>query len=1736
LRETLESLEKEIQERKAAFATSEGIMGDTDAQFEQFENKRYTLRQAIATAEEQYAIAQTSMDNAQRAHAEQLKLIAPLEKRVKELSERQKKLQTQKFNERFLNLIESKYYKMTLASVVSYYWHDTSPVVTSEKLAQIAAHFSTISPELRKKYTSLGQVLLYADERIQKLAQDLTVDLYSEQADFFFDLSATAPALAIKVNAMMLAGLSWQMAARKADNPTQQMAYEALSLRMYQMTLQLATKLPASYALYVMIHVPKYLSELRYDQNTMGKDDIQALVANRHSRHEKISPTHYEFYTVHGGSSIESMEGAMDRALYLISYFPIYSAHTHLLDQLPRQRCYMELQEHLLERFNTKQQNRDPQEVISADDAELYYYVYQKALKSGELSDHQLNELRLLTMKLLLEQSKTSLVELDQLMNAPHVSMPQDDDGFWMTGPLNYPANPDSLNLVIYKSFDGYSLNPKTGDIQFLLTRWMPGDKPEEQLFMHDDLLALIKGGVGRAIFSLDANSVYRQYDPLQVVRFSPQSLKDTEYLRSLFATDYIMKMASQGTEINAQPPYNTRPIDALFEGLDESIQKELFVCTEADSKDDDSKSRATRFWIQMGAIPRAEKERGYCLLVRYGDPEVAIKKQLLTIDAQGHLIDAPVDLSDDSREARFAAAFTKHYGQIAEKLPVFNQLKAFYTLSGAIQELQEKRLHNKLGLAVYKHQLDNPEHWQQEKAKKRKEWNEINWDDYLAKRIALLTRLVKDDAHWERLIEDGVKSLERKRVSLDDEQSEEYQRMRANLLERHRSLAEKIYEGEPRLLWTLAHPDFKKHCESVRQDIFEQIKADDKDVSMEVLQRSLDVFLNPNKEFATTEEALLHKLKAKAKKELLEHLVFLKEAMGVTPYHEAAVKFLQGDVSLMVRRQAEYEVSKMLVSEDNSPDAVSFLETLKLSVLAEIKTELLKQLSADTPEILDQPITKSVYAVDDPVFVVFYNNIRGEMRQHQIQTLQPTIPNWSQYEAQYLAQIDSLLDRDFSRQSQLAEFNELVTHVRQQQKIKWVKQTLSESPTILNQFGGELSRVEAAVEALLDGNPNLLAPARMEMVFQELKTTVKNTTIKTPAGKKLWEQLLAKEIEAQTKIMGGVFKEISSKPQEEQRCPDYDYLKPYFAEQAYEEAMDSFIQGNANAFVESQIAFAFEQCKKELSGDLYKKAKQEVDEKRQDLESNISAKAKQHVDNFKAVLVNNMEAQLEAYVKEAKESLRDAIEDGNRLEASFSRMGLGKGEEVYASSNTEFRVPAVFSKRNDGYVYGGVNAIPSFKVVKELDDASRKLTFVSGISGESDIRNANRTLEDIGRNSNSMNLNVMFATQSLKHSIRMAEWQLGQEKHSIRMAEWQLGQEKKRDSEFYRFNRAGIYQLELQKSTMSKLETAPETPKTSLLSWRAAGAAFQAVAQMTLSNAVHNTTAVFKGTVEGLGDFIHMCGHPIDNILKPTAHLAADALVIAAAHFPPLATIQQFCPPDEAAALSEVCRVIKDNRGIYDDAVMNMQSRFDHVQQGFTEFSQASEADQHQMAARVITGFVVPGVLVKAVSAAKTIMQRTALADSPILLKSSGGSPGSNGNGKASGGPSGGSGGGGGYEPPPPFPPGSVGAAKSWSIKSRLSERGLPNEGKVRYVPPEGYDPKVPLPRGNHGGIIDRFGNEWVKGPTRTKGQLFEWDVRLSRVGESHFAKLEEQFGPFVRKLNDGPYVNVSPFGHITH
>ncbi len=92
-------------------------------------------------------------------------------------------------------------------------------------------------------------------------------------------------------------------------------------------------------------------------------------------------------------------------------------------------------------------------------------------------------------------------------------------------------------------------------------------------------------------------------------------------------------------------------------------------------------------------------------------------------------------------------------------------------------------------------------------------------------------------------------------------------------------------------------------------------------------------------------------------------------------------------------------------------------------------------------------------------------------------------------------------------------------------------------------------------------------------------------------------------------------------------------------------------------------------------------------------------------------------------------------------------------------------------------------------------------------------------------------------------------------------------------------------------------------------------------------------------------------------------------------------------------------------------------------------------------------------------------------------------------------------------------------------SKKYCIKKAKLPTEGKVRFIPPKDWTPSQPLKKKN-GGYLDKFGNVWVEGNSRTAGEFKEWDVQLS-------AKGRKQYGWICEEKN---HLNVSLKGRVTH
>ena len=191
--------------------------------------------------------------------------------------------------------------------------------------------------------------------------------------------------------------------------------------------------------------------------------------------------------------------------------------------------------------------------------------------------------------------------------------------------------------------------------------------------------------------FSLDPPSSKEQFHPFQKLRFHPQKLQNTDYLQTLFETDYLMKSFSIGSDTSAKPPFNQRPCsEGLTAGLPNHLQKALRPIHERGH----SQSRLNRFWIEVEELVYSENRIGPSTLqMLFKDPRMVIKTHRLCCGTDGELRDATDEDDPNSPEQQFAIDMTKHYDELGKYFPMFARLKELcklQLLSKILESCQE--------------------------------------------------------------------------------------------------------------------------------------------------------------------------------------------------------------------------------------------------------------------------------------------------------------------------------------------------------------------------------------------------------------------------------------------------------------------------------------------------------------------------------------------------------------------------------------------------------------------------------------------------------------------------------------------------------------------------------------------------------------------------------------------------------------------------------------------------------------------------------------------------------------------------------------------------------------------------------------------------------------------------------------------------------------------------------------
>jgi DnaJ domain len=1218
------------------------------------------------------------------------------------------KLKEQQIPGYFLDLIDSNYFKLFLATSLNCALQDDEPAVSQAQLASIASHIKENDLDsVRQTYSAFGQMLVHVDTTLKNLASiEASEQDYYDAAAFFYDVASSAVPAPITIDAFLATGLALQLAASKTNNSAAAMAYENMALQTYQGIIQIALHLPVPDTLYIMTHLSKYLKDFKFKISTINAADATKLLAQMHDINMRIAAAEYLRLDVHTGTALDSLAGTIDRSLYFVSFMPSFSQHLPFLERLHHLEFYRDLMQKSLERFEEQCKRQDAVVAANPQVVDKIYYLYKQATVDKKTSPAKLQRLYLQAIDLLLKEAGTTWAAMNTLINAPYIDMRQDKQGFCLPGPLYYPPE-----AQFYKECYGFAVHQKTSEIKMLL---VPASSPGESIFMREEAEELQHQGINRSSLSLDGS--HRDFDPLQTVVLSPPQIKGTALASAELIADYqVLKSLGQGTEMSGMPPFAKRQL-TLLQGLPQEVQDDLLVLANNSERKPGS---ASRFWFVHGEIPYFETDQGDWHLVIFGKPEVTIQQQALVRGLDGLLRDAAGNNADDSVEAQYASNMTKHYEILCQHLPILAKMRELYKVTGVISQLQAIRSSHQEMLAQNMQNLGSEAYWHNIHDQQRAEWTKNladpqYWLDFIAKRRAYYEKLLQDDAYWETLIVEKCAELSEQKANFSTAAGK--QEKLQELQQVHNLVFELLYSNTPELAWTVESPEFHVIHDSLKTQIADDINADKG----------------------------LQFIKIASKEKLKTKLSIFKEDLAKYAYKLACDNFMQGDFTELAQALAQHALQTQSQNANFSLEVQGVLDSVNAELLQKHEQEFLSVIQK-----IDARMFKAAYTQDTPEFVSWYNEKRALSFEA---TKNSNIAIWNKSPSAATKQINKLLDRDFSKQSALVSFNK----ERQELQTQF-------SQAFAPLFSGSLPECNAALEAFMSGNCRPLAAIKVMPKMAAIKQAMNDgDTLLDDDLQAFYQLVLAAEISQQIHKLQQELLRIRSLPLDQQTSPDYSYLNVYLTAEFYDKAIAAFMQHDFSFFVESQVQQGLAALQQQLSQDLRPQAEKFINGQKDILRNNLSSHAEHDANKLKQDWTNDIDSCLQKYLELEKHSMRAEIAAGERLESGFRNFKLGLAPDPLTPPDTSLRVPAIFTNKDDGCrVYGGVKADPSFKKMEniryDLDFTNRMLSASTDLTRTYDISRARDALRGI---SGSVDISTQLAVNSLEQQIRFAEMQ----------------------------------------------------------------------------------------------------------------------------------------------------------------------------------------------------------------------------------------------------------------------------------------------------------------------------------------------------------------------------------------
>lgn len=279
---------------------------------------------------------------------------------------------------------------------------------------------------------------------------------------------------------------------------------------------------------------------------------------------------------------------------------------------------------------------------------------------------------RVCAMEAMLQEKGWSWTDVSLLMTSP-LSV-RSEEG-WLI------QQPELGISMPYAELEGFSLNlsSEPAATSISLSVKMAG-RDNTGLFSAGDVAEVLQLESAFAYFSLEQPSRNERFHPFQEFKYEPQGLEGTNFLHTMFETDYLLKSFSVGVEVSASPPFKQRPnLDGLTAKLPAKLRHVIRPLFERGS----SLNTAHRFWIQADELvySRTADAEGSRLEYHLGEPKMVIRSHPLMPGLDGKLHATEEGQDPDSPEAQFAADLTAHYDEIARYFPQFARLRELVKL-----------------------------------------------------------------------------------------------------------------------------------------------------------------------------------------------------------------------------------------------------------------------------------------------------------------------------------------------------------------------------------------------------------------------------------------------------------------------------------------------------------------------------------------------------------------------------------------------------------------------------------------------------------------------------------------------------------------------------------------------------------------------------------------------------------------------------------------------------------------------------------------------------------------------------------------------------------------------------------------------------------------------------------------------------------------------------------------------